>query len=194
MLVAGISSTKQMPAKTHSGLWRGCFVAPWDFRHWRKHTALLLGSCPDKAAARNALFPDHADMPPGCTIKGTAAVRARITGYRGIYHLEGGPSYRTVRAVHRGSARRKMRGRQASARPTIAEARPNRAFSSEVEPVRVKKTRQIKNHAASSTEGASGHEAAQFQRLALRAEQAALHLRAAELAHRGALLLGFHAF
>jgi endonuclease YncB( thermonuclease family) len=87
--------------ENHRGLWRGCFVAPWDFRHWRKHTAPLLGSCPDKATARNALFPDHTEMPPGCSIKGTAAVRARITGYRGIYHLEGCPSYRTVRAVHR---------------------------------------------------------------------------------------------
>ncbi len=87
--------------ENNRGLWRGCFVAPWDFRHWRKATAPLLGSCPDAAAARNALFPDHAQMPPGCRIKGTAAVRARVTGYRGIYHLEGCRSYRTVRAVHR---------------------------------------------------------------------------------------------
>jgi methylphosphotriester-DNA--protein-cysteine methyltransferase len=40
-------------------------------------------------------------MPPGCSIKGTAAVRARITGYRGIYHLEGCRSYRTTRYVNR---------------------------------------------------------------------------------------------
>jgi endonuclease YncB( thermonuclease family) len=83
------------------GLWNGCFAAPWDFRHWRKRTARLLGSCADEATAREALFPEQAEMPPGCSIKGTAAVRARITGYRGIYHLEGCRSYRTTRYVNR---------------------------------------------------------------------------------------------
>ena len=30
-----------------AGMWRGCFVAPRDFRRWNKHTAPLLGShCP----------------------------------------------------------------------------------------------------------------------------------------------------
>jgi endonuclease YncB( thermonuclease family) len=83
------------------GLWKGCFVAPWDFRHWRKRTAPLMGSCPDAATARNVLFPDDAEMPPECSIKGTAAVRACITAYGGIYHLEGCRSYRTVRRVNR---------------------------------------------------------------------------------------------
>lgn len=83
------------------GLWSGCFVAPWDLRYWRKGTAPLLGSCPDAAIARKALFPDHAEMPPGCSIKGHIAVRARVTGYPGIYHLEGCRSYRTVQKVNR---------------------------------------------------------------------------------------------
>jgi endonuclease YncB( thermonuclease family) len=83
------------------GFWKGCLVAPWDLRYWRKGTAPLLGSCPDAATARNALFPDHAEMPPGCSLKGHIAVRARVTGYPGIYHLEGCRSYRTVHRVNR---------------------------------------------------------------------------------------------
>jgi endonuclease YncB( thermonuclease family) len=76
-----------------AGMWRGCFVAPRDFRRWNKHTAPLLGShCP--ADARNKLFPDHALMPQGCEIKGKYAVRALLTGHRGIYHLPSCGSYR----------------------------------------------------------------------------------------------------
>jgi endonuclease YncB( thermonuclease family) len=84
------------------GLWKGCFVAPQDLRYWRKRTAPLLGSsCPDETVARDALFPDHVDMPPGCPIKGAFALRARLTLHRGIYHLEGCRSYRTVKIVNR---------------------------------------------------------------------------------------------
>jgi hypothetical protein len=97
---AGISVQGEA-RENRRGLWNGCFAAPWDFRHWRKRTGPLLGSCPEEATARDALFPDQAEMPPGCSIKGTAAVRARITGYRGIYHLEGCRSYRTTRYVNR---------------------------------------------------------------------------------------------
>lgn len=77
------------------GLWKGCFVAPQDFRRWNKHTAKLLGpSCP--AGARDKLFPDEAPMPAGCAIKGHYAIRAWPSA--GIYHLPGCGSYRRTRA------------------------------------------------------------------------------------------------
>jgi endonuclease YncB( thermonuclease family) len=82
------------------GMWQGCFVAPRDFRHWNKHTAVLLGpNCPSDA--RRKLFPHHALMPAGCEIKGKYAVRARLTGHRGIYHLPGCGSYRRTQSPDR---------------------------------------------------------------------------------------------
>jgi endonuclease YncB( thermonuclease family) len=42
------------------GLWKGCFIAPWDFRRWNKHGATLLGrSCPagQDARLRDVLLP-----------------------------------------------------------------------------------------------------------------------------------------
>ena len=81
------------------GTWQGCFSAPQDLRRWNKTTAKLLGAtCPrgDETKARNVLFPDHPAMPPGCSIKGTYALRAKITGHRGIYHMEGCRSYRST--------------------------------------------------------------------------------------------------
>ena len=40
-----------------AGLWDGCFVAPQDFRYWRKSSATFLGlACPKDA--REKLFPD----------------------------------------------------------------------------------------------------------------------------------------
>ncbi len=88
--------------ESRRGLWKGCFVAPWDLRNWRKSTAKLLGpTCGDVALTRNRLFPDEIDMPPGCPIKGKVAVRARAVGYRGIYHLESCRSYRTTKNPNR---------------------------------------------------------------------------------------------
>jgi endonuclease YncB( thermonuclease family) len=73
------------------GIWKGCFVAPRDFRRWNKQTATLLGpSCPPDA--RDRLFPDDPQMPPGCEIKGKYSLRA--WPYRGIYHVPGCGSYR----------------------------------------------------------------------------------------------------
>ena len=84
------------------GLWQGCFTAPQDLRYWRKGSARLLGSrCPPDKVARNMLFPDHPEKPPDCSIKGKFALRAKITGNRGIYHLEGCRSYRTVKMPER---------------------------------------------------------------------------------------------
>ena len=77
------------------GLWKGCFVAPQEFRGGRKDGALLGDSCrADKdREIRAVLFPDDPVMPPGCSIKGKLAVRAYLTGKVGIYHLQGCRSY-----------------------------------------------------------------------------------------------------
>jgi endonuclease YncB( thermonuclease family) len=83
-------------AKTdRRGLWKGCFVAPQEFRWGKKDGALLGGSCrSDKdREIRAVLFPDDPVMPPACSIKGKFAVRARITGNVGVYHLQGCRSY-----------------------------------------------------------------------------------------------------
>ena len=76
-----------------AGMWAGCFVAPRNFRRWEKRNAVMLGSrCPKDA--RNILFPDHPDMPPGCDIKGNFTVRAWPN--RGIYHVQGCRSYQRL--------------------------------------------------------------------------------------------------
>ncbi|WP_375307595.1 thermonuclease family protein [Bradyrhizobium sp. A11] len=83
-------------AKTASaGIWKGCFVAPQDFRAGKKDGALLGSACrPDRdKEIRAVLFPEELTMPPSCSIKGKLAVRARVTGNIGIYHLRGCPSY-----------------------------------------------------------------------------------------------------
>jgi endonuclease YncB( thermonuclease family) len=77
------------------GLWKGCFVAPQEFRFGKKDGALIGASCRadrDKEI-RAVLFPEDVAMPPSCAIKGKLAVRARVTGNVGIYHLQGCPSY-----------------------------------------------------------------------------------------------------
>jgi endonuclease YncB( thermonuclease family) len=81
--------------EARQGLWRGCFVAPREFRIGRKDGALLGGACrPDRdREIRAALFPEPLMMPPGCSIKGKYAVRARVTGNLGIYHLQACRSY-----------------------------------------------------------------------------------------------------
>jgi endonuclease YncB( thermonuclease family) len=100
------------------GLWKGCFVAPQEFRWGRKDGALLGESCrTDKdREIRAVLFPDEPAMPPGCSIKGKFAVRARLTGNVGVYHVQGCRSYRTAGFVPRkmprpaGSGRRIIAG------------------------------------------------------------------------------------
>ncbi|MGV7215262.1 thermonuclease family protein [Bradyrhizobium sp. UFLA05-112] len=83
-------------AQTNSaGIWKGCFVAPQEFRTGKKDGTLLGAACRadrDKEI-RAVLFPDELTMPPNCSIKGKLAVRARVTGNIGIYHLRGCPSY-----------------------------------------------------------------------------------------------------
>jgi endonuclease YncB( thermonuclease family) len=77
------------------GLWRGCFTAPLEFRRWKTNGVLLGASCrTDKEAElREFLFPADPTMPPGCTIKGKFAVRAKVTGNVGVYHMQGCRSY-----------------------------------------------------------------------------------------------------
>jgi endonuclease YncB( thermonuclease family) len=77
------------------GLWKGCFVAPEEFRRGKKDGPLLGGSCPAERdrEIRDVLFPDNLAMPAGCNIKGKLAVRARVTGNLGIYHLQACRSY-----------------------------------------------------------------------------------------------------
>lgn len=77
------------------GLWKGCFVAPQEFRWGRKDGALLGDSCrTDKdREIRAVLFPDNPAMPPGCSVKGKFAVRARVTGNVGVYHMQGCRGY-----------------------------------------------------------------------------------------------------
>jgi endonuclease YncB( thermonuclease family) len=86
----------EMAAKDdRRGLWKGCLVAPADFRLWKKDAALVGGSCrADRdQQIRSVLFPADPVMPAGCTIKGKYAVRARVTGNIGIYHLQACRSY-----------------------------------------------------------------------------------------------------
>ena len=77
------------------GLWKGCFAAPRDFRRGRKDGPLSGDACrSDKdREIRSVLFPDHPAMPPACSIKGKFAVRARVTGNVGVYHLQACRSY-----------------------------------------------------------------------------------------------------
>jgi endonuclease YncB( thermonuclease family) len=77
------------------GLWKGCFVAPLGFRAGKKDGPLLGAACrADRdREIREALFPEDLVMPAGCNIKGKYAVRARVTGNLGIYHLQACRSY-----------------------------------------------------------------------------------------------------
>jgi hypothetical protein len=81
--------------EARAGLWKGCLVAPQEFRIGKKDGTLLGASCrADRdSEIRTVLFPDDLAMPPRCSIKGRFAVRARVTGNIGIYHLQGCPSY-----------------------------------------------------------------------------------------------------
>ena len=82
------------------GLWKGCFVAPREFRQGKQDGPLLGASCrADRdREIREAIFPEERVMPPGCNIKGKYAVRARVTGNLGIYHLQGCRSYPGLKA------------------------------------------------------------------------------------------------
>lgn len=80
------------------GLWKGCFMAPADFRRWNKSAALLGAACrSDKdRELRESLFPAEPAMPPNCSIKAKFAVRARVTGNVGVYQMQACRSYAPV--------------------------------------------------------------------------------------------------
>lgn len=77
------------------GLWKGCFAAPREFRAAKKDGALLGAACRTDRdrQIREAVFPADLVMPASCNIKGKFAVRARVTGNLGIYHLQACRSY-----------------------------------------------------------------------------------------------------
>src|ERR1700730_5695666 len=64
------------------GLWKCMFVGRRELQRERKGGALFGDACrTDKdREIRAALFPEDPAMPPGCSIKGKFAVRARVTG------------------------------------------------------------------------------------------------------------------
>ncbi len=77
------------------GIWKGCFVAPAEFRLGKKDGALIGGSCRadrDKEI-RAVLFPEDVAAPPSCTIKAKFALRARVTGNVGVYQLQNCRTY-----------------------------------------------------------------------------------------------------
>jgi endonuclease YncB( thermonuclease family) len=80
------------------GLWKGCFARPQSARRPNNSgQPIFLGAaCPKDRSreVRNILFPTRPTMQPGCSIKARLAVRANLTGHRGIYHLESCRSYR----------------------------------------------------------------------------------------------------
>lgn len=80
------------------GLWKGCLARPADFRIGKKDGALVGAACrADRdREIRAVLFPEELAMPGSCSIKGKLAVRARVTGNIGIYHLRGCPSYPAI--------------------------------------------------------------------------------------------------
>jgi endonuclease YncB( thermonuclease family) len=67
-------------AKNRRGIWKGCFAAPTDWRHWKKDAPLMGSACPSDAASR--IF--------GCRIKGNQR--------SGKYHHPGCPSYDSISA------------------------------------------------------------------------------------------------
>jgi endonuclease YncB( thermonuclease family) len=85
------------------GLWKGCFAVPEDFRQWKTDGVLLGASCRrDKdVELRQVMFPVEPTAPPGCTIKGKLATRAKFTGNVGIYHLQTCRSYASLTRANR---------------------------------------------------------------------------------------------
>src|SRR4051795_12132600 len=80
---SGRFKTDEARAKDdRQGLWKGCFIAPQEFRTGRKDGTLLGAACRSDRdrEIRAALFPEDLVMPSNCNIKGKFAVRARVTG------------------------------------------------------------------------------------------------------------------
>ena len=87
--------TRPAPRKIARALERLLRCAAASSARGKKDGALLGGACrADRdREIREALFPEDLVMPAGCNIKGKYAVRARVTGNLGIYHLQACRSY-----------------------------------------------------------------------------------------------------
>jgi endonuclease YncB( thermonuclease family) len=70
-------------ANNRRGIWKGCFAAPTNWRHWKKDAPLMGSPCPPDAPER--LFPEEA-----CSIKGSSSHK---------YHMPGCRSYDTTTNV-----------------------------------------------------------------------------------------------
>jgi endonuclease YncB( thermonuclease family) len=100
----GLFKADEADAKQNQkGLWQGCFATPEDFRQWKTDAVLLGASCRiDKdVELRQIMFPAEPTAPPGCSIKGKLAARARFTGNVGIYHMQGCRSYASLTRTNR---------------------------------------------------------------------------------------------
>ena len=88
-------STRPAPWKIAWDFGKAASSRRSEFRAGKKDGALLGGACrADRdREIREALFPEDLVMPAGCNIKGKYAVRARVTGNLGIYHLQACRSY-----------------------------------------------------------------------------------------------------
>jgi hypothetical protein len=75
------------------GLWRGAFIAPWEWRHRDKNTAILGPLSLPITAQKQLLEPVSAEGAPShdCIIKGNV----NREGER-IYHIPGGNSYAKI--------------------------------------------------------------------------------------------------
>lgn len=73
---------------TQSGLWKGSFIAPWDWRQ-RSPSSIVLGAKAISINSSRALTGPASDEPPSpsCVIKGN------LRGSACIYHMPGGRYY-----------------------------------------------------------------------------------------------------
>lgn len=76
---------------THTGLWAGCFVKPWEYRHQDARTVYEGTVCP--VDAREKLRPVSAEgaPDPACTLKANLSAKGGC-----IFHRPGGLSYGTL--------------------------------------------------------------------------------------------------
>lgn len=94
----GFKQDQAAAKNDRKGVWKGCFIAPQEFRGWQKGGVLLGAACRSDRdpQIREALFPEENAMPPGCSIKAKYALRARVTGKVGVYHLQTCRTYAPV--------------------------------------------------------------------------------------------------
>jgi hypothetical protein len=72
--------------KNERALWKGCFIAPRAYTNDRSAAIPMGQACTGNrvVAIKASIFPPRPVMPPGCTIKGSGAKRAGLSGHRGI--------------------------------------------------------------------------------------------------------------